>query len=95
MTWTGDPRTGTTAWRQLRLRILRRDHGICHVCGKPGANEVDHLTPTSAGGTDDPSNLAAIHAKPCHARKSSAEGNHARWHRASKRRDPEPHPGVI
>lgn len=48
-------------WRRLRDRIVRRDNGICHRCRKPGADSADHLPPASAGGTNDPSNLAAVH----------------------------------
>jgi 5-methylcytosine-specific restriction endonuclease McrA len=57
-------RTSTHAWqKRIRPFILRRDHGICHICKRPGADQVDHLTPVSMGGTDDPSNLAAAHAR--------------------------------
>lgn len=93
MTWTGNPRTTTPEWRRLRAHILRRDHGICHVCGRPGSDQVDHLTPTSAGGTDDPANLAAIHDDPCHRRKSSNEGLAKRWN-PRRKRPAEPHPGL-
>lgn len=49
-------------WRRLVARIVRRDGGICHLCGQPGATTADHLTPVSHGGTNDPTNLAAAHA---------------------------------
>lgn len=95
MTWQGNPRTTTTAWRHLRTQILERDNYTCHICGRPGANEVDHLLPASRGGSDHPSNLAAIH-QLCHRRKSSAEGSAARWHPSMRRaRDIEQHPGLI
>lgn len=93
MTWLGDPRTSNAAWRRKRARILRRDRGVCHVCGKPGADEVDHLVPVAGGGSDHESNLAAIHRRPCHARKSAAEGNRARW-KHKRKRPPEQHPGL-
>lgn len=89
----GNPRTTTREWRQLRRAILARDAGICHVCHQPGADEVDHID--SDHTNDRPTNLAAIHAHPCHARKSSREG-HAAKRRITEatRRPPEPHPGI-
>ena len=95
MAWQGDARTSSTAWRRTRARILRRDRGVCYVCGRSGADEVDHLRPVAEGGTDDDANLAAIHDDPCHRRKSSAEGNRARWQRAPRRRPAEAHPGRL
>ncbi|HEX5119827.1 MAG TPA: hypothetical protein VFW65_31970 [Pseudonocardiaceae bacterium] len=74
-------------------RILARDRYLCHVCGGPGADAVDHVIP---GDDHRDSNLAAIHdATPphCHRYKSSAEGNTARW-RLRETRTPEPHPGL-
>ena len=92
MTWAGADRTGTAKWKAMRRRVLRRDHAICHVCGKPGADEVDHLVALRLGGTDDEANLAPIHRRPCHARKSSVEGHTARWQK--RKRPAEPHPGL-
>lgn len=53
-------RTGRP-WRRIRDRIIRRDGGICHICGNPGATTADHIIPVSLGGTDNPSNLRAAH----------------------------------
>lgn len=50
------------AWNPVRQTILERDHGICHICRKPGATVVDHIIPRARGGSNDPSNLAAAHA---------------------------------
>jgi 5-methylcytosine-specific restriction protein A len=94
MTWTGSQRTSTAAWKALRLQILERDQGICYVCHQPGADEVDHVVPHSLGGSDDPSNLAAIHDDPCHRRKSAAEGAAARVKKYDRRRPIAPHPGM-
>lgn len=78
--WAGSNRRARLPkdWPATRLRILRRDHGICHVCGKPGADAVDHIVP---GDDHRDSNLAAIHTHPCHATKSAREGQAARLDR--------------
>jgi 5-methylcytosine-specific restriction endonuclease McrA len=70
--------------------ILDRDQRICHVCGQPGATQVDHI---EAGDDHRPENLGAIHDEPCHRRKSSAEGNAARW-KFTEKRPKQTHPGL-
>jgi len=82
-------------WARTRRRILRRDCGICYVCGKAGADEVDHIVPAIAGGTDDDVNLAAIHRYPCHAAKTAREANAHNPKAVPRKRPPEPHPGRI
>jgi len=52
------PDLWTSKWKTLRLLILERDNWTCYLCGKK-ADQVDHLVPPSAGGTDSPQNLAA------------------------------------
>jgi len=52
------PRTLTTASKKA---IFRRDRGICQLCGQPGADEIDHIKPWAEGGSDEPSNLRAVH----------------------------------
>ena len=59
-------------------RILKRDGHVCHVCRKPGADQVDHIVPLAEGGFDGDLNLAAIHAEPCHRDKTQAESRRAR-----------------
>lgn len=60
--------------RQARARaIIARDDTICHVCGRPGANEADHIVPLADGGADHESNMAAIHSEPCHREKTARE----------------------
>jgi 5-methylcytosine-specific restriction enzyme A len=75
--WAGSTRRQRLPrdWPQLRAAVLTRDGGVCHVCGGPGADEVDHVVP---GDNHRLENLAAIHDRPCHRRKSAREGNAAR-----------------
>lgn len=50
-----------SVWRRIRAEVLRASD-VCWLCGKPGADSVDHLVPVSHGG--DPyerSNLAPAH----------------------------------
>jgi 5-methylcytosine-specific restriction protein A len=96
--WAGSTRKARLPreWHARRARVLRDHGGICHLCGGPGATEVDHVT---AGDNHDETNLRPAH-KACHARKSSAEGGkaagHARKARAAARlRPPERHPGLL
>jgi 5-methylcytosine-specific restriction endonuclease McrA len=73
--------------------ILERDQGICHVCGRPEADQVDHI-----GDRDnhDPANLAAIHDDPCHRHKTAMQGVATKARiREGRRRPPEPHPGLL
>lgn len=43
--------------RDARLRV----DDTCHICGHPGSDVLDHITPKARGGTDDPTNLAPAH----------------------------------
>lgn len=80
--WAGSRRRESTlsGWAQQRRakRILRRYDGICHVCGQPGASEVDHVIPLGEGGPDVEDNLRPIHPDPCHKRKTQEEAARAR-----------------
>ena len=81
--WEGSRRSdlakvkGRTASNR-RKRILLKYDTICHVCGNPGSDEVDHVIPLAEGGPDTDANCRPIHSKPCHALKSSAEAARAR-----------------
>ncbi|MCB0865492.1 MAG: HNH endonuclease [Solirubrobacterales bacterium] len=70
-----------SAEQARRRRILDRYMGCCHVCGKVGADQVDHVVPLSQGGADDEHNLAPIHAEPCHREKTARESEVARCRR--------------
>ena len=78
-----DPARGTrqqrgygSSWDKARVRILRRDKGLCQPCLKAGrvtpARQVDHITAKSAGGTDTDTNLQAI-CIACHKVKTATE----------------------
>ena len=79
----GDERRGSrhergygTAWDKRRLRILKRDAGICQACLRDGVvhqgTEVDHIVPKARGGTDDDENLQTI-CREAHRAKTQAE----------------------
>lgn len=53
--------------------VMAEHGGCCHVCGQPGADQIDHVVPLAHGGTERRSNLAPIHAEPCHRLKTEAE----------------------
>ena len=64
-TWNKPP-----GWDTTRKRVLRAHNNICHVCGHPGATEVDHVRNQARNGSDDPHNLRPIHPT-CHKRKTA------------------------
>lgn len=87
-----DPsRENTAEWKHTRLRILKRDDGICYICHQPGAEQVDHIIPRAEDGSDEDWNLAAIHGIPCHRDKTLAEAARGRA-RVHRRRPIRPHP---
>lgn len=62
--WAG---RSTRRWRHIRREVLARST-ICHWCGHPGANAVDHhpipltvLLRTAPEHAEDPDYLAPIH----------------------------------
>lgn len=64
------------AWETIRVRILRRDMGLCQLCKATGrvraARVVDHISPLWEGGSHDDSNLQSL-CVPCHDAKSAEE----------------------
>lgn len=77
-------------WVKKRETVIRRDKGICYLCGKAGADGADHVTPVSQGGTDDLHNLKAVHhavAPYCHRKKTAQEAAHMRKQMKPRRRN--------
>lgn len=65
-------------WAQLRETVLRRDKGVCYLCGEYGADAVDHIENND---NNELSNLKAVHHNvrnsqglQCHRQKTSWEG---------------------
>lgn len=47
--------------RKQRARLLA-ESDVCHLCGHPGADVIDHLQPVARGGDPhDPDNQAPAH----------------------------------
>ena len=60
--------------KRLRYEILRRDNHACRYCGAAAPQvklNVDHVIPTSLGGSDKPENLVAACAD-CNGGKTSS-----------------------
>lgn len=67
-----------------REEIIKRDKGICQICGLPVYDyddapkrlkpEIDHIVPISAGGADKADNLRLTHAF-CNQHKHDGEAN--------------------
>lgn len=95
--WVGSTRRSRLppGWASTIVpRIMARDRGICHLCGQPGADTIDHKQP---GDDHRDANLGAVHdhnPPHCHRAKTTREGMIARWQYREKR-DNEPHPGSI
>lgn len=79
-------RTGRP-WQRIKARVIRRDQGICHICGRPGADTADHLVPVARGGDwYDLANLAAAHRR-CNMSRGARSVGVARTE--ARRRQPE------
>lgn len=46
---------------QITAQVLAHYGTVCHLCGMPGANSVDHIIPRVHGGTDELPNLRPAH----------------------------------
>ena len=68
-----EKRLPSARWQALRRVILERDGYRCRNCGRAGRLEVDHIRTLWRGGSNEPDNLQALCAFPCHRDKTSAE----------------------
>lgn len=78
------PAFGRSMSQQLRTLILERNGYTCQLCGAgPGDPDpfddtrkvrlhIDHITPISQGGTDDPNNLRVV-CSACNAGRANVE----------------------
>lgn len=55
---------------RLAAAVFAERGRVCHLCGMPGADTLDHLLPRSLGGTDDLENLAPAH-KSCNSSRGA------------------------
>ena len=58
-------------WEKGVARSVKSKYGnACHLCGKKGADTIDHVIPRSVGGSDRLTNL-----RPAHRSCNSTKGN--------------------
>ena len=62
------PPSKLLAGKPSKKAILKRDHHTCQYCGSFKNLTVDHIIPTSKGGTETRTNLVAA-CRPCNERK--------------------------
>ena len=95
MAWEGSGRRERLPpdWPARCARVMALHRTVCHVCGMPGSDQVDHVQP---GDDHSPGNLRPIHDDPCHRQKSAREGVQARAElRGMRARPREQHPGEV
>lgn len=47
--------------QELKAKVLAERGRVCHLCGAPGADSVDHIVPRKLGGDDSIDNLLPAH----------------------------------
>lgn len=93
MAWSyeGQNLYSTAAWQRLRVRIIKRDMGLCQMCGidtdsgrdSPSSAEVDHKTPHKGRRSVffDPDNLQLL-CKSCHSSAKAIQERGQRMQRS-------------
>lgn len=71
--------TNSSAWKKIR-KVVIKEETHCHICyaevdktlkfPEPSSATVDHIIPSSRGGTDDRSNLRMAH-NICNQKRST------------------------
>jgi len=89
--WAGSTWKKPKRWEATRQFVLRRDRGICYICGEPGADQIDHVRNQARQGSDNPENLRAVHADPCHKQKTQQD----RWNRRTLMRHGTPLRAIV
>lgn len=56
----------------LQAAVFAERGRVCHLCGRPGADTLDHIIPRSKGGTDELDNLMPAH-KSCNSRRGAMD----------------------
>ena len=67
----------TAEWKRTRAFILERDAHTCAYCGGD-ADTVDHITPHSLGGGNEPGNLIAS-CRRCNSAKADRINTRLNW----------------
>jgi 5-methylcytosine-specific restriction endonuclease McrA len=62
-------RMSARPWARRVRAVLRRDRGVCWLCGQAGADTADHVVMWVDGGSDELENLRAAH-QLCNLRRS-------------------------
>ena len=57
---------------QLRREILKKYAGMCAICGSTTNPQIDHIVPTSCGGTAEPDNLQVL-CQRCNGSKGAGD----------------------
>ena len=99
MAWDNKRRTAADYLHpKKQARILAAHGHVCHLCGHPDAEQVDHLVPWAEWqrtdlSVHDPTNLRPAHGHPCptcgrrcHDDKTKAEAARGRARANDKRK---------
>lgn len=62
------------AWERKRAAVFAQHGDVCWLCGRPGADTVDHVLPLAMGGTNELANLRPAHGK----KRAYCPGNYGR-----------------